>query len=240
MILLVDIGNSRTKYIAKSDLSLKTNILVINNVDITMQWLNQHWLSVTSIILASVAHDNLTTLIEHWAENHSIALTIVNSEKESFGVRSHYDEPRKLGVDRWLALLGTNLLFPNENILIVDAGTATTIDCLLSSGHHKGGWILPGLNMMITSLDAKTANVCVETDLKAAIDFATDTEHNVNNACWAATIGAIELAIKQYRVNFSRFDRLILTGGNAEKIQSLLSQSSTVVKKLIFHGLDRY
>ena len=53
-----------------------------------------------------------------------------------------------LGVDRWLAILAAAFkLYPQKNVLIIDAGTATTVDLLAKSGVHQGGWILPGITI---------------------------------------------------------------------------------------------
>lgn len=240
MIILVDIGNSRAKFLFKQELILNETALVVNNSDISIAWLTQNWSQASKIIVASVADNKIITLIESWVKEKGIKLTKINSEQQNFSVISFYTKPEQLGVDRWLGLLGANKLFPNKNVLIVDAGTATTIDCLMFDGQHKGGWILPGIDMMLSSLINNTANITAQINRQANIDFGANTSDNVNSACWAATIGTIELAIAQSSVHFPVLDYVILTGGNANQLKSLLSHSTVVVENLVFHGLARY
>jgi type III pantothenate kinase len=240
LILLVDIGNSRAKYLPKSEFELDQSALMVNNCDISFDWLTKNWFKATKIILASVAGEELNGIIALWAKGHGIALLMVESEPHRFGVTSFYQKPSQLGVDRWLALLGANKLFSNKNLLVVDAGTATTIDCLKASGQHKGGWILPGIDIMFSSLLDKTANIDAKINQQASLSFGANTTDNVNSACWAATVGLIECAIKQSSEHFSLPDHIVLTGGNARQLQPLLSQPIVFAPNLIFHGLARF
>ncbi|WP_352284776.1 type III pantothenate kinase, partial [Pseudoalteromonas sp. Q18-MNA-CIBAN-0097] len=70
-----------------------------------------------------------------------------------------YEHVGNLGIDRWLALIAGFTLYPNTACIVVDAGTATTIDVLDSEGLHLGGWILPGLDLMTSSLTQNTQRV---------------------------------------------------------------------------------
>ncbi len=65
------------------------------------------------------------------------------------GVTSAYQQPQRLGVDRWLALLGGYSMGVTD-AMIIDAGSAITVDLLKKDGQHLGGAILPGFN---TSLE---------------------------------------------------------------------------------------
>jgi type III pantothenate kinase len=240
LILLADIGNSRTKYLLKNVLASEGSASVVNNRDISIEWLAKNWSKATKLILACVADKSLIALIECWAKDNGICISIIKSERQSFGVTSFYQNPTQLGVDRWLAMLGANILFPKENLLVVDAGTATTIDCLTADGQHRGGWILPGIDIMFSSLLANTANIDATLNRQESLSFGESTTSNVNSACWAATVGAIELAIRQSTQHFSLLDRVVLTGGNAEQVQVLIAQPTTLVKNLVFHGLGRF
>ena len=131
-------------------------------------------------------------------------------------------------------------LYPRQNLLIVDAGTATTIDVLTSSSDHLGGWILPGIELMFDSLLKNTSNIYAKKSSLSKMVFGTNTSDCVNNACWASTIGFIQVAITQAREQGIEIDLILLTGGNAKSLVSLINEPVILVEKLIFHGLLRY
>ena len=67
-----------------------------------------------------------------------------------------------LGVDRWLALLAAHRHAPTEPLMVLDCGSAITLDLLVVGGRHLGGYIVPGLALMRSSLLSETAGVAVE------------------------------------------------------------------------------
>ena len=239
MNLLVDIGNSRTKYITVESLNSE-QYQVIPNEKLTHDWLDENWLGLEKIILATVSKTSTTHIIKQWTKKNAIKLSIIESEAARFGITSFYQEPVTLGVDRWLALLGAADLFPMKNILIVDSGTATTIDLLAANGKHKGGWILPGIDMMRMSLFENTSKVKVEQTALPQVNFGSNTQENVNNACWAATLGAIELALVQAEKQKTCIELIVLSGGNANNLSNLIHHHHSIENNLIFHGLQRY
>ncbi len=262
MIALMDIGNTRLKYTLLNvehhearDIAYDVSeVHTLNNHDLTEQWLENTFtqisnVQVTKVIVASVADEALTTSIANWCESKTIAYQQVVSERCKFGVTSAYYQPRQLGVDRWLALLGTQLLYPNQSAIIIDAGTATTIDVISAQGQHLGGWILAGIDILSSSLLSNTSQIKAEQMAKPALSFGLSSSDNVNNACWAATLGAIVIAVTQAKQQLPNLDKLIFTGGNAKALQQLCLQkvvdlpdslTRERVDKLIFFGLQRY
>jgi hypothetical protein len=79
----------------------------------------------------------------------------IATSAQAHGVRIAYSDPARLGVDRFLALIGAHALHAGPK-LIVDAGTAVTYDLLLADGSHLGGLILPGIALMRDSVLAGT------------------------------------------------------------------------------------
>ena len=239
MILLIDIGNSRTKYILANEISTGQAKAVDNN-SIKVQWLDHHFKGIEKILIASVSADAIVNLISDWARINRIQFKQIESEKKAYGVISSYQQAKKLGIDRWLAMIGAARLYPNKNILIIDAGTATTIDLLAADGQHYGGWILPGIHLMFDSLVKHTSKIEPPQTLVASVAFGDDTNTNVNNACWAATIGAINLAITQASKQLATIEVILLTGGNAKSVEKLLKYPTRIEDNLIFYGLERY
>lgn len=239
MIILVDIGNSRTKYLIADKVSIE-KYQVVNNSELDIFWLNSHWQEATKIILANVSKNLFTDVISDWTDKKGINLIVVESEAERFGVKSAYQQPKQLGIDRWLVMLAAENLYKTQNVLIVDAGTATTVDALSAQGQHLGGWILPGIDLMFNSLLTNTSKVKAKKLTVGNLSFGTNTSENVNNACWAATTGAIELAITQATIELGSIDLILLTGGNARYLQPMIKHQTVIENNLIFYGLQRY
>lgn len=251
MILLIDIGNSRTKYVQLIDGQLSTTAQ-LNNNDFTVSFFDKYFSQFSKIIVANVAKSTLTDELATWCAEHNISFTQVHSEQQKNTLISAYQQPTTLGIDRWLALLGAISLYPNENVLIIDAGTATTVDLLNRNGQHQGGWILAGIKALFTSLLSHSTLVHAESKTLPNLTFGTNTTDNVNNACWAATLGMIEQAIAQAK-QLGDVDRIILTGGDGKALtQLLLAQTSQTshnsfavnniqfMDNLIFYGLQEY
>ena len=238
MIFLVDIGNTRLKYttICGDDI---TDISSVELADINDDWCENNWPNATEIILASVNQAALTLKITNWAKRQNIRLKQVKSSLTAYGVRSGYLHAEQLGVDRWLVIIAAAIKYPHTNTLIIDAGTATTVDLVKANGQHCGGWILPGINSMMKSLITDTAKVKFQYS-KPSLTFGDNTSDNVNNACWAATIGTIKMAIRESTEHCQTLDNILLTGGNAEKISSLLDVPHTVESNLVFIGLKEF
>lgn len=239
MIALVDIGNSRTKYCIHS-YARRSTIASFDNELLSNKFLDSTFRKIDKLILACVSHNELAEKIKLWCSQNNIGYRQVVSEKSRNGVISAYDSPMQLGVDRWLTLIAASSLHPKKNILIVDAGTATTIDLLASNGEHKGGWILAGIDTLFSCVLDNTSQVQANAGKSASLTFGFNSSDNVNNATWAATVGAINLAILQSEHQGVAVDEVLLTGGNGLTLSSLLSCECTVIEDLVFVGLQAY
>lgn len=240
MIALVDIGNSRTKFCVVSQ-QTRGSVQSISNELLSSDYLAKFFDSkIDKLIVASVGHTEQVHKIELWCRQGNISYQQVVSEKHRNDVISAYHHPSQLGVDRWLTLLAANVLYPSKNSLIVDAGTATTIDLLAANGKHQGGWILAGIDTLFSCVLDNTSQVKANVDKTASLSFGSSSSENVNNATWAATVGSINLAIMQSEQQGVAVDEILLTGGNGQILSTLLSQRCTVIEDLVFIGLETY
>jgi len=239
VIILIDIGNTRTKYRIVNE--TKSNaVQAISNTLLNNDFLSENFIHASKVIVASVSHNKLTDNIHTWCQTYKINYQRVVSESNKSKITNAYPQPSQLGVDRWLALIGAAELFPNENILIIDAGTATTVDLLASNGEHQGGWILAGITTLVTSVLAQTVQVHANDKEKESLAFGFNTSDNVHNAAWAATIGAVILAISQAQQQGFQLDQVIFTGGNGASLSSLITYESKVIDELVLIGLQAY
>ncbi|WP_448213266.1 type III pantothenate kinase [Colwellia sp. MEBiC06753] len=239
MRLLVDIGNTRVKYCAVDSGQISA-VRFCDNISLTYRWLDDNWQSCNEIVLASVAQACFAEVIEQWAVSRKISLTKVETCEQAFGVTNGYDNPSQLGIDRWLGLLGANKLYADLACLIIDAGTATTVDYIDASGHFHGGWILAGIDTLFFSIQSQTAKVSGTNPIINSQAFGKNTNDNLAQAAWGATLGLINQAIELLKREQLPLDKVIITGGNSEALIALLALKVEHQPLLVFHGLSRY
>lgn len=151
------------------------------------------------------------------------------------GVRIAYAHPERFGVDRWLALIAAHAECRRAT-LILDSGSAATFDLLLADGRHLGGLILPGVEMMRTSLLMGTHIPRVEYE-PTDVDWATDT----TTAVAAGSLGAISALATRLHDRLAEIagapPRFVLTGGDAERLLPYLDRPSETIPDLVLRGL---
>lgn len=228
MYLLLDIGNTREK--AALIKNGKVSALPQLAPD------NLATLPIKAVYFASVSSPERLADIKQQLGLDHLPWRQVHSDAQAGGVTNIYHHPESLGVDRWLAMLGAQLLWPAQSFLIVDAGTAVTLDWLNIDGMHRGGWIVPGLRMQQQAVVSNTAKVINSEVFNGRLAPGDDTITCLQNGCLAAVLGAIRLAWQQMPC-----DKLLLTGGDSKFLKPYLTDLPLVVEPLlIFHGLARY
>ncbi|MBT8101068.1 MAG: type III pantothenate kinase, partial [Gammaproteobacteria bacterium] len=164
----------------------------------------------------------------------------VRVRKQAYGVTVSYARPRSMGVDRWVAMIGAWAELKSACV-IVDAGTAVTIDALDDSGMHLGGQILAGVGLMIGALANATSDIpAVSNRRRAAAKgmamFASTTASSVQLGALNAVIGAIERACRTLREH-GHSPALILTGGDASRILQSFDEPAMHRPQLVLSGL---
>lgn len=239
MRLLIDIGNTRIKYLLEQNRNSITanNLVNIDYLSFPSLLASDVFSDVSEVIVANVQGNELINVIEAWALQGEISFIQVYSQSKAFGVFSCYEQPEHLGVDRWLALIAAHQLYPRENVLIIDAGTAITVDLLAKNGEHIGGWIMPGVQTMFDSLLGNTQKIFAEQQDISILTFGENSSECVNLGIWAMVSGAINNAIAQANETLT-LDKVIVTGGNSEQIAKIMSANAEIIPELLFHGLS--
>jgi type III pantothenate kinase len=166
------------------------------------------------------AVENLQSLFPQWSD---VSWKQLKGDSQYNGVRTLYQDPGKLGADRWAAVIGARAL-SNANTLIINAGTATTIDLLGANGVHYGGWILPGLELMQKSLESNTAQLPLAVRNETSNSFGLSTNNAIISGCDAAQIGAIQYAIQLAKEMNHPIARVWIDGGNAKILLAEMSK----------------
>lgn len=240
--LLIDIGNTRIKWayceIAKKDawgdwldqgVGLTTDIVSIMQiweVDGECEvWISNVAGTEVENFLKAYFSGKLPENAVHW----------VRSSAYLGGVSNGYLIPESLGVDRLLAMIGARVLYPDKSFLLAACGTATTIDWVDAQGHFKGGMILPGIKLMVSSLAQGAAQLpFLSLDGVQSHTFATDTKAGIVEGCVVAQVAAISFAWGKANAQIC-----VLTGGGADFLDKYLLIAHEIHENLVLRGLQK-
>ena len=153
-------------------------------------------------------------------------------------IRNLYKTPETLGKDRLAAVVGAFSLFPNKDILVIDAGTALTIDFIDSEGNYHGGNISPGLNMRFRALHDYTKKLPL---------LSQECEYQLIGDTTASAIASgvkngIIFEVEGYINHFvKKFPQLvtILTGGDGIFFENKINKHIFAEPNLVFFGLEK-
>jgi type III pantothenate kinase len=234
VILAVDAGNSRIKW-ALHDRTVVVREGAVVLADLGL--LDAAWAAlpaVDTIVVANVAGDpvraGLQKLFARWrAEPRWIVATAGQC-----GVVSRYDNPSQLGADRWAALIGARRLV-SGSCLVVNAGTAMTVDALSAQGEFLGGIIIPGFDLMHQALAANTAGLSSERG--GFTQFPRNTADAITSGAIQALCGAVERMRAAMTADGHLEPRVLIGGGAAEMVAQRLGTPFNVADKLVLEGL---
>lgn len=245
--LAIDVGNTRLKW-AQYDAPrpgarlLAHGAAFLERID---ELAEQEWKSLpapTAMLGCCVAGEPIRRRVEEQLElwSHLDPSWVVSSAAEC-GVVNGYDHPGRLGVDRWVAMIGAraHLLAqaPGRPALVVMVGTAVTVDALDETGRFLGGFILPGHGIMLRALESGTAGLRVPTgDVR---DFPTNTSDALTSGGTYAIAGAIERMYRNILRRCGVPPVCFLTGGAGWKMAPYLTVDFQLVESLVFDGLLR-
>jgi type III pantothenate kinase len=148
-----------------------------------------------------------------------------------------YSNPEQLGVDRWLGLLGLQAGYALPACL-VDCGTAITLDLLDGQARHRGGLIAPGLMTMQRALQTDAHGLGGLEVRAGAFELGHDTAGCIQAGCLMACAGLIEKTLTQLTEGLNEPVRLVLAGGDAERIGRQLSIPFELNADIVLRGLS--
>ncbi|MCZ6886862.1 MAG: type III pantothenate kinase [Gammaproteobacteria bacterium] len=187
--------------------------------------------------VSSVAGDDVRRqLRDAIADAYGVQAEFASSSGVLAGVRCGYDDPAKLGVDRWLAMVAAwNAV--RCSCAVVDVGTAATLDFVQRDGCHQGGYIVPGLTLMVRALAQDTADVRVAGELSQALEPGLTTAHAVRRGTTAMLLGFVESCVVRFSQRCEDAPVVFLTGGDTDIIANRLSFAVRIEPDLVLDGL---
>jgi type III pantothenate kinase len=238
MILLVDVGNSRIKWMLWHQGQILERGNLIHKYIARASLGENCWVALkrpSQVIIANVAGAEMANALATWISRHwHLKAWFAVSQAEGFGIKNAYANPQRMGVDRWVALIGARAL-TQQNCCIVDCGTATTVDALSVTGEHLGGVIFPGSWLMREVLYRDTRQIPTEPGQVTL--FGKDTQDCVWGGTGHAVAGAIDRITRRMGEAMQGDVCHLLTGGDAEQLLPSLEGSYRLEPDLVFQGL---
>ena len=231
MILLLDVGNTRVKWAWLDYLEVAPAGAIAHDAT------HRSWQSEIEadghrperVVASNVAGPAFAAALRQWASSHfGLEPEFVMPAAAGFGVRNGYQTPAALGADRWLGLVAARRSSPTA-ACIVSSGSAFTVDALDGGGRHLGGFIVPGLQMM---LDAQ-AGLGPATRWPAGTAFGK----SVPDCAALMLSGLANRALALLAAATGGPARCILTGGDAPLVAADIAQPVEIVPDLVLTGL---
>lgn len=237
--LVLDLGNSRIKWaFADNGLHDVGANAYGGNFERTLDGIFGACPRPARALAASVADAIYGDTLARWLKSRwGLELERIVARDSQLGVINGYLEPVRLGADRWAALIGARARLAGD-VCVVDCGTAVTVDALDAQGRFRGGVILPGLELMRSSLHQRTTGVR-ETEGEDRSCLAGRTADAVAAGTLFGIAGAIDRIIEEQAAALGTEPHVILTGGAATKILPYLRHAAGHAPDLVLEGVAR-
>ena len=233
MILDIDAGNTRIKWrvldqgqvVARGD-QLTESIRQYASLEITGAG------NIQRIRLCSVAGSDIVKSLQNQLKTQfNCPLHLAQVTESAEGILCGYKDCQQLGVDRWLAVIAAYKKV-TSSVIVVDAGSAVTIDIVDTEGAHQGGYIIPGLRLMHQALWQGTEHIKVEVKAVANITVpGHSTDDAVDKGCLLLLVSTIEALVEEYNC------KLFITGGDGLMLRDLLKVPADYHPDLVLEGL---
>lgn len=156
------------------------------------------------------------------------------------GLNIKYKNPNEVGADRIANAIGAVNAFPNKNLVIVDMGTATTLDAITKKRDYMGGAILPGMRLGMESLRTNTAKL-MEVDIETPSAYiGRTTRESIQSGLYYGQFGALKEIINgMKREMFHDETALIIGTGGFSQLFRDRSLFDVILPDLVLQGLSR-
>jgi type III pantothenate kinase len=236
--IVVDVGNTRIKWgLCSSEQVWSTSSLPPDDPDAWAdQWREWQLERAWSWTVAGV-HPVRCEAFVAWLKERSDAVAVLTSHKE-LPLTVAVEVPDKVGIDRLLNAVAANRRRQaNVAAILIDAGTAVTVDYVDGNGIFKGGTIFPGFRLMAQSLHDYTAILPIVAMDETIGPPGTSTVHAIQAGIFYAQLGGIERLISEYQHRFPTAFEIFLTGGDAKPLSARLRHHVHLWPEMTLEGI---
>ncbi|MFY9154327.1 MAG: type III pantothenate kinase [Prolixibacteraceae bacterium] len=233
--LVIDIGNSRTKIALFNQHDLMFNVPIEHLTSEHVRMLKSEYAQLDKAIVSTVKpYDE--ELKQFLTENFDQFIEL--DQNTPVPIENRYETPETLGKDRLAAAIGANEIFPDQNLLIIDAGTAITYDFVSEKNQYLGGNISPGLEMRFKALNQFTGSLPLINYSNEYQKIGKNTTDAIRAGVQNGIIYEIDQTIDFFNRNYQNL-QIIMTGGDSNFFDKKLNYSIFVHFNLTLIGLNR-
>jgi type III pantothenate kinase len=242
--LLIDVGNTRIKWARFTDGRLGAARAAAHATWTVADYarrLTGTARDVTSILVSSVAGPAVERALRQAARRARVPIRFVAVPARGGGIRVAYPEPWRLGVDRFVGMVGAHALFRGVPLCVAGVGTALTVDLITREGRHVGGAIIPAPSLMVETLLSRTYGIRRRARGAAKSSaglFARATREAIAQGARYAAAALIDRAVAEAASRLGRLPLVVLTGGGAAPVRALLVTHCVGVPDLVLRGLS--
>ncbi|MGM8361510.1 type III pantothenate kinase [Flavobacterium sp. ARAG 55.4] len=235
MIVTVDVGNTRIKAaVFEGNTNLKNFVFDKTVLENEIKKILKEFQTINSLVVSSVAdvEKQAFLVFEKWVQVHFV------SHEDAFPFINNYGTPKTLGIDRMVLAAGAALLYPNQNRLVIDAGTCVTYDFVDENNVYQGGAIAPGLRLRYESLHAFTAKLPLLKLQSPESYVGKSTSESIHSGVVNGLVYEIDGFIEEYKTGCSKII-IILTGGDAEFLAKRLKNTIFANSNFLLESLNQ-
>jgi len=229
--LCIDIGNTNAKLGFFDDVKLIEHCQVLHDRHI-LKILKEK--QPENVLICSV-RKGIGKIIEKSVKTTN---TILLNHETPIPIKSTYDTPETLGVDRIASVVGASYLFKNKNCLVIDLGTCITYDLIDYSSTFHGGGISPGVDMRLRSMHKFTSKLPIVAPKGMPELIGKNTRECMLSGAINGTIAELAGIIDRYGQYFEDL-HIILCGGGANFFESKIKGHIFAIPNLVLIGLNQ-
>lgn len=234
MILTIDVGNTRIKSaVFENNNLVELFVFDLEELQKKISIILEKYLEIEVLVVASVGKLELEAF--SFLENRIKVEWITH--KSIFPFKNQYETPTTLGIDRMVLASGAVLQFPNQNRLVIDAGTCITYDLINDNNQYIGGAISLGLRLRYKALHNYTAKLPLLETKNPDNYIGNSTEESLHSGVVNGLVYEMEGFLKQYELEFSNFI-IILTGGDAVFLAKRLKNTIFANSNFLLESLN--
>ena len=244
MILTIDIGNTNISlsiFLVNKIVKSKThNTDLIKKSSNATQILLENFISkfsINGVIISSVVPELDKIFRLKIKKILSISPIFVSDLKKKLKIKTLIKKKREIGSDRLVNVIYSLNLF-KPPILIVDFGTATTIDYLNKNSIYEGGIIAPGIDLSLNSLFEYTSKLPLIKFKKTKSLIGNNTKNAINSGFYWGYVSLINGLIKRIKKEKKIKPKIVLTGGNCSYFKGLIEDVCLIDRFFIVKGLN--
>ncbi|MFS0736397.1 type III pantothenate kinase [Sphingomonas sp. 1P06PA] len=249
MLLAIDAGNTNVVCALIDGAEIRTRWRIATDprrtADEYAVWLNQlmqlegyERRQVKAVIVATVVPRALHNLEVLATKYFGVTPLIAGRAPVEWGIDLDVDEPKSVGADRAVNTIAAHALHAGD-LIVIDFGTATTLDVVDYNGAYKGGIIAPGINLSLDALvaaAAKLPRIAIEAPAGESV-IGRDTVSQMHIGIYWGYIAMIEGLVARMKAEIGRPVKVIATGGLAVLFDTHTSVFDAIEPDLTIQGL---